>query len=126
MSDTDPHRYASQQLQWPLQVANLDVKLRVADRVAERTKDGDIVGIGSGSAAYLTLWAVGAKARKEGLDVSVIPTSYETETAATTLGLPLARLGQSTPTWSVDGADEIDPDRRLLKGRGGALFREKL
>jgi ribose 5-phosphate isomerase A len=118
--------FASAVLQWPRDVKNLAVKLEVAQQVAARTGDGDVIGIGSGSAAYLTLWAIGKRAQEEGLSVRVIPTSYETEVAAGTLHLPLARLGQTVPAWSVDGADEIDPDRRLLKGRGGALFREKL
>jgi ribose 5-phosphate isomerase A len=118
--------YATAALHWPREVTNLDVKLEVAARVAARTTDGDVVGIGSGSAAYLTLWAIGARVVAEKLNIHVIPTSYETETAAVTLKLPLARLGQTTPAWGVDGADEVDPTGRLLKGRGGALFREKL
>jgi ribose 5-phosphate isomerase A len=118
--------YATAALQWPREVTNLDVKLAVAQRVAGRTADGDIVGIGSGSAAYLTLWAIGRRVQTEELRIQVIPTSYETEMAAVTLRLPLTRLGQIIPDWGVDGADEVDPGGRLLKGRGGALFREKL
>lgn len=118
--------FASALLQWPRAVSNLDVKLEVAQRVAMRTVDGDVIGIGSGSAAYLTLWAIGRRAASEGLKLRVVPTSYETEVAAGTLGLALARLGQAIPVWGVDGADELDPSGRLLKGRGGALFREKL
>ena len=118
--------YATAALHWPREVSNLDVKLEVAARVAARTADGDVVGIGSGSAAYLTLWAIGARVVAERLNIQVIPTSYETETAAVTLNLPRARLGQTTPAWGVDGADEVDPSGRLLKGRGGALFKEKL
>jgi ribose 5-phosphate isomerase A len=118
--------YATALLRWPREVVNLDVKLEVAARVAARCIDGHVVGIGSGSTAYLTLWAIGRRAQAEGLRVQVIPTSYETEAAAVTLKLPLGRLGQTTPAWSVDGADEVDPGGRLLKGRGGALFKEKL
>ena len=123
---TAPDRYASPLLHWPLAIKNLEIKLQVAEHVAARAADGDVIGLGSGSAAYLSLWAVGKRVESEGLKVAVIPTSYETEIAATTLGLPLERLGQVAPTWSVDGADEVDPDGRVLKGRGGALFREKL
>jgi ribose 5-phosphate isomerase A len=126
MSGARPDWYASAVLHWPREVKNLDVKLEVAGRVAARSSDGDVIGLGSGSAAYLTLWAIGKRAQAERLSVRVIPTSYETEVAAGTLQLPLARLGQANPTWSVDGADEVDPAGRLLKGRGGALFREKL
>ncbi|MFZ0091384.1 MAG: ribose 5-phosphate isomerase A [Solirubrobacteraceae bacterium] len=118
--------HASAALGWPVQVRNLDVKREVAARIATRAAHGDVIGIGSGSTAYLTLWAIGERVRAEALAIQVIPTSVEIEVAATTLRLPLTRLGQSTPNWSVDGADEVDPDGRLLKGRGGALFREKL
>ena len=118
--------YASPQLPWPREVKNLETKLRVADRVAAWASDGDCIGMGSGSSADLALWAIGRRAKAEGLTLSVIPSSYETEIAAATLGLPLARLGQAVPDWAVDGADEVDPQRRVLKGRGGALFKEKL
>jgi ribose 5-phosphate isomerase A len=118
--------YASALLRWPSAVSNLDTKLRVAERVAARVSDGDIVGMGSGSAAYLSLWAIGARVKAEALAVRVVPSSQEVEIAATTLGLPLARLGQVQPTLTVDGADEVDPTGRVLKGRGGALFHEKL
>jgi ribose 5-phosphate isomerase A len=117
---------ASPLLPWPREVENLDVKLDVARRIAQRAADGQVIGIGSGSAAFLTLWAIGRRMADEHLDLRVVTSSYETEVAATRLHLPLARLGQVDPVWAVDGADEIDPGGRLLKGRGGALFREKL
>jgi ribose 5-phosphate isomerase A len=117
---------ASPLLAWPREVKNLQVKLEVAGRIAERAADGQVIGIGSGSAAFLTLWAIGRRAASEQLNVRVVTTSYETDLAASGLKLPLARLGQVTPDWGVDGADEIDGSGRLLKGRGGALFREKL
>ena len=117
---------ASALLRWPEQVKNLETKLRVAERVASRAFDGECIGIGSGSATYLSLWAIGDRARAEGLSLTVIASSYETELAAATLGLRQARLGEAVPTWSVDGADEVDPHGRVLKGRGGAIFREKM
>ena len=117
---------ASPLLPWPRVVANLQVKREVAQRIAQRACDGQVIGIGSGSTAFLALWAIGERVAAEHLRVRVVPTSYETEVAAGGLHLPLARLGQVAPDWGVDGADEIDPAGRLLKGRGGALFREKL
>ena len=119
-------RYASHLLHWPEQVTHLETKLEVADRVAKRAEDGDCIGIGSGSATYLSLWAIGERARAEQLRLTVITSSYETEMAAATLGLTIVRLGQATPAWSIDGADEVDPHGRVLKGRGGAMFREKM
>lgn len=120
------NRYASALLHWPEEVTHLETKLAVAQRVAQRASDGQVIGIGSGSATYLTLWAIGERARSEGLHLRVITSSYETEMAAATLGLPVVRLGQALPDWSIDGADEVDPGGRVLKGRGGAMFREKM
>ena len=126
MSAQPENWHASPLLRWPREVKNLETKLQVADTVAGKVTDGDVVGMGSGSAAYLTLWAIGRRVQTEGLHIRVIPSSYETEIAATSLNLPLARLGHAVPTLSVDGADEVDPAGRVLKGRGGAMFREKL
>jgi len=122
----DNRRYASDLLHWPEEVTHLEAKLEVARRVAARAHDGQCIGIGSGSATYLSLRAIGERARQEQLHLSVITSSYETETAAATLGLNVVRLGQALPDWSVDGADEVDPHGRVLKGRGGAMFREKM
>jgi ribose 5-phosphate isomerase A len=119
-------RYASELLRWPERVSDLETKLRVAGVIAARAADGDCIGIGSGSATYLSLWAIGVRARSERLALKVITSSYETEMAAARLGLDVLRLGQAKPDWSIDGADEVDPDGRVLKGRGGALFREKM
>jgi ribose 5-phosphate isomerase A len=126
MADDASAWAASPLLPWPREVQNLEVKLDVARRIAQRAADGQVIGIGSGSSAFLTLSAIGERVGDDNLRLRVIPTSYETEVAATRLRLPLARLGQVRPDWAVDGADEIDPEGRLLKGRGGALFREKL
>jgi ribose 5-phosphate isomerase A len=126
MSAQPENWHASPLLRWPREVKNFEAKLQVADTVAGKVTDGDVVGMGSGSAAYLTLWAIGRRVQTEGLHIRVIPSSYETEIAATSLNLPLARLGHAVPTLSVDGADEVDPAGRVLKGRGGAMFREKL
>jgi ribose 5-phosphate isomerase A len=113
-------------LRWPTSISNLEAKMLVARRVADMAKDGDVIGVGSGSSAYLALRAIGERARSASLSIRVIPSSLEIEITAIDLGLPLTTLQQSQPTWIVDGADEIDSDARILKGRGGALFREKL
>ncbi len=126
MSAQPENWHASPLLRWPREIKNLETKLQVADTVAAKVNDGDVVGMGSGSAAYLTLWAIGRRVQTEGLNIQVIPSSYETEIAVTSLNLQLARLGHAVPTLSVDGADEVDPAGRVLKGRGGAMFREKL
>jgi ribose 5-phosphate isomerase A len=123
---TDPHRYASKYLQWPANLTHIEEKQKVAERAASRVENGQIVGIGSGSSAYLVLWAIGERVAAEQLDIKLVTSSYETEAAAGTLGIPTLPLGSVRPLWGVDGADEVDPDGRLLKGRGGAMFKEKI
>jgi len=118
--------YASAALHWPTSVTNLDAKIEVAERIAERVRDGALIGIGSGSATYMALWAIGRRVRSESLSIRMVTASYETEAAAITLGIPTLPLGSVQPEWGVDGADEVDPDGRVLKGRGGAMFREKI
>jgi ribose 5-phosphate isomerase A len=118
--------FASPLLHWPASISNLEEKQAVAERAVAEVRDGQLIGIGSGSNAYLVLWAIGRRVRSEGLSVAVVCSSYETEVAAVRLGLSLRELGSVTPMWGVDGADEVDPDGRLIKGRGGALFREKI
>jgi len=118
--------HASALLRWPEEIEHADEKTAVGERAAALVEDGQTIGIGSGSASYLALWAIGARVAREGLAARVAVTSYETEMAATTLGLQLVPLGLATPDWGIDGADEVDPAGRLLKGRGGAMFREKL
>ncbi|WP_249009317.1 ribose 5-phosphate isomerase A [Conexibacter sp. DBS9H8] len=118
--------FASPLLHWPASISHIEEKQSVADRAVAEVQDGQLIGIGSGSNAYLVLWAIGRRVRAEGLSVAVVCSSYETEVAAVRLGLTLRELGSVTPAWGVDGADEVDPDGRLIKGRGGALFREKI
>jgi ribose 5-phosphate isomerase A len=118
--------YASELLRWPEAMSNLAEKQAVADHAAQRVQSGQVIGIGSGSTTYLVLWAIGKRVQAEALSISVTTSSYETATAARTLGLSVLPLGSVEPDWGVDGADEVDPQNRLIKGRGGALFREKI
>ncbi|WP_235715629.1 ribose 5-phosphate isomerase A [Alkalihalobacillus hemicellulosilyticus] len=55
-----------------------------------------------------------------------MPTSQEVSMACSTLGLPTTTLLNARPDWSFDGADEVDPKKSLIKGRGGAMFAEKI
>lgn len=118
--------YASALLHWPAEIKNLEEKRAVAQRAVSHVENGQIIGIGSGSNTYLALWEIGEYVKREQLSVQVVTSSYETTMAAFRLGLPQLPLGSVEPDWGVDGADEVDPDNRLIKGRGGAMFREKL
>ena len=118
--------FASAALHWPASVTNIDDKRAAAQRIAARVRDGELIGIGSGSATYLALWAIGERMQRDGLSIRIATSSYETQAAADTLGIPTVPLGSVEPEWGVDGADELDPQGRLLKGRGGAMFMEKI
>jgi ribose 5-phosphate isomerase A len=113
-------------LEWSGAIINLEGKQKVADEIAARVKDGDILGVGSGSTVYVALLAISKRIKEEGLKVKAIPTSVEISLFCSKLGIPLTSLYEYKPDWLFDGADEVDPDKNLIKGRGGALFKEKL
>lgn len=112
--------------QWPAAIENYDAKARLAERLAERLADGDTVGVGSGSTSFLALTALAERARRRGWRFRAIVTSLEMEAACTQLDVEVVSLRQWRPDWSFDGADEVDPSRNMIKGRGGALLRERL
>lgn len=113
-------------LEWGKEISNREEKQKVADKIASMVKDGDIIGVGSGSTAYLALLKIADRIRTEQLHIHAIPTSQEIKMACTKLGIPLTSLLEHKPNWTFDGADEIDPNHNMIKGRGGAMFKEKL
>jgi ribose 5-phosphate isomerase A len=113
-------------LEWSGTIINLEGKQKVADEIATKVKDGDILGVGSGSTVYVALIAIAKRIKEEGLKVKAIPTSIEISLFCAKLGIPLTTLFENKPDWLFDGADEVDPDKSLIKGRGGAMFKEKL
>lgn len=94
--------------------------------MAKRVVDGDVIGVGSGSTAFITIKAIGDRIREEKLNITAIPTSYETNLACTMYGIPTTTLQSKRPSWHFDGADEVDKSNNFIKGRGGAMFKEKL
>lgn len=113
-------------LEWSGEIINREAKQRVASSLAAKVQNGAVVGVGSGSTVYLTLQAIGNRVREENLQITAIPTSPEVALACAALGIPTTSLFQQRPDWSFDGADEVDPNHNLIKGRGGAMFREKI
>src|SRR5713226_6605661 len=89
-------------------------------------RDGDIVGLGTGSTAAYAVRFLGERVQA-GLKIRGIPTSIHTQELATSLGIPLTTLDEFQEIdVTIDGADEVDPELRLIKGGGGALLREKI
>ncbi|GKU83354.1 ribose-5-phosphate isomerase RpiA [Niallia sp. NCCP-28] len=105
----------------------MNEKAAVGERAAEEyIKDGMIVGLGTGSTVYYTIVKI-ADMIKNGLTISGVATSVQTENLAESLGIPLLDLNLVKKIdVAIDGADEIDSDFCAIKGGGGALLREKL
>jgi ribose 5-phosphate isomerase A len=103
------------------------LKRLAAQRAAEYVRDGMVVGLGSGSTAELFVDELGERVRR-GLRVVGVPTSGRAAARARAAGVPLTTLDeQPRISLTVDGADEIEPETlALIKGRGGALVREKM
>jgi ribose 5-phosphate isomerase A len=103
-----------------------DLKESAARAALDMVEDGMQLGLGSGSTAARFVNALGERVA-QGLRVLCVPTSEATRVQAEGLGIPLTTLDE-TPRLhlTVDGADEIDDQLRLIKGGGGALLREKI
>ena len=99
---------------------------RLATHVAAGLPDGLTVGLGSGSTAEAVVRAIGARI-VQGLAITGVPTSANTERLARSLGIPILALDDVDGIdLGIDGADEIDPRLDLVKGAGGAHLYEKL
>ncbi|MGH9504883.1 MAG: ribose-5-phosphate isomerase RpiA [Terriglobales bacterium] len=104
-----------------------DLEKETAARAGVRfARDGDIVGLGTGSTAAYAVRFLGDRV-KAGLKIRGIPTSIHTQELAASLGIPLTTLDEVQQIdVTIDGADEVDPGMNLIKGGGGALLREKI
>ena len=107
-------------------MAQDDEKQSVARASVQFVRDGETVGLGTGSTATYALRFLGERVHA-GLKIIGIPTSNQTKELATSLGIPLTSLDR-TPEIdiTIDGADEVDPHLSLIKGGGGALLHEKI
>jgi ribose 5-phosphate isomerase A len=103
-----------------------ELKRRAAQRALALVEPGMRLGLGTGSTAAALVALLGPRVR-EGLDIVAVPTSEATRRQAAAEGVPLTTL-EDTPELdlTLDGADELDRDLRLIKGGGGALLREKI
>ncbi len=105
----------------------MNLKEMAAMSAVKLVKDGQIVGLGTGSTAYFAIKELERRIREEALDVTGIPTSKATEKIARKAGIPLTTLQEHDEIdIDIDGADQVDSRLNLVKGGGGAHFREKL
>jgi ribose 5-phosphate isomerase A len=107
-------------------MANDQEKQAAARASLQFVKDGQVVGLGTGSTATYFIKLLGEEVSK-GLRIRGIPTSDRSRELATSLGIPLTTLDECQDiAVTIDGADEVDPRLCLIKGGGGALLREKI
>ncbi|WP_430911089.1 ribose-5-phosphate isomerase RpiA [Methylobacterium sp. sgz302541] len=103
-----------------------DLRRACAARALDLVRPGMRLGLGTGSTAAVFVELLGERVRG-GLDVVGVPTSEATFAAATRAGIRLATLDELPELdLTIDGADEVDPQLRLIKGGGAALLREKI
>ena len=101
-------------------------KINAATEALNYVKDGMLLGLGTGSTSAHFVRLLGERVR-QGLRVKGVPTSEATKRLAEQVGVPLLEISQvDALDLDIDGADEIDPQFRLIKGGGGALLREKI
>jgi ribose 5-phosphate isomerase A len=94
-------------------------------QAADMVEDGMVLGLGTGSTVFYALERLSTRI-SEGLRISGVPTSYQTARRAHKYGIPLTTLdAEPVIDLAVDGADQVDMQLRLIKGRGAALTREK-
>jgi ribose 5-phosphate isomerase A len=102
-----------------------ELKKAAAEKALELVQDGMLLGLGSGSTVRYFTEGVG-RLVAGGMKVRGVPTSRATAELAAELGIPIVIELVGSIDLAVDGADEVDSSLNLIKGRGGALFREKL
>lgn len=107
---------------------DMDAAKKAAGRkAASFVEDGMVVGLGTGSTTSYAIVELGRRVREEGLIMSGTPTSFAAAFHAREQGIPLVTLADvDCLDIAVDGADEVDRDFNLIKGRGAAHTREKI
>lgn len=102
-------------------------KKDAARRAVAKIESGMLVGLGTGTTAAFVVTALAERIAAEGLEVRTVATSERTAKLAREHGIAVLDFANvSAVDLAIDGADEIDPQRRAIKGGGGALFREKV
>ncbi len=102
-------------------------KKAAGEAAAAMARDGQRIGLGTGSTTAYTIAALGRRVREEGLQIVGTPTSFAAERLGRQHGIPLATLDElDALDIAFDGADEVSPGFDLIKGRGAAHTREKV
>ncbi|MBJ7901665.1 MAG: ribose-5-phosphate isomerase RpiA [Cyanobacteria bacterium RI_101] len=104
------------------------MKQAVGQAAAAQVKSNSVVGLGTGSTTAYALQALGERLKSGELtDIVGIPTSFQAQVLARDYGIPLTGLDAvDRIDVAIDGADEVDPQKNLIKGGGAAHTQEKI
>ncbi|MGB3559119.1 MAG: ribose-5-phosphate isomerase RpiA [Geitlerinemataceae cyanobacterium] len=104
------------------------MKQQVGQAAADLVQSGSIVGLGTGSTTAYAIEYLGKRLQSGDLkDIKGIPTSFQASVLAKEYGIPLTTLDEvDRIDIAIDGADEVDPQKNLIKGGGAAHTREKI
>ena len=104
-----------------------DAKKHAALEAVKHIRNGQVIGLGSGSTAAYAIQEIGKLIRKKKWQVLGVPTSHQAFLLAVDWRIPVTTLDEHPQVdITIDGADQIDPDLNMIKGMGGALAREKI
>ncbi len=104
-----------------------EMKQAVAAEVATLVKSGQLIGVGTGSTVNLAIKEIAKKVKDKNLKAEFVCSSQISSQLVLDLGLTAIESSvKKICDWGFDGADEVDPKRRVIKGRGGAMLREKI
>ena len=108
-------------------IEHKEEKIALAKKILDKVKDGQTIGIGSGSTVYLAVIEIQKLMDEKNWNITAIPASDEIEELCKKNShIKIGNLVENEIDWAFDGADEIDENNNLIKGGGKALFREKL
>lgn len=113
-------------LEWNNNIKNKEEKEVLARMIASKVKNGDVISFGSGTTSFLAVKEIGKKCKKEKMEIIAIPTSEQIQLLCEYLDIKTGSLGEYKINWGFDGADEVDENNSLIKGLGGALYKEKM
>jgi ribose 5-phosphate isomerase A len=103
------------------------MKEKVAEEIAGRVSNGQIIGIGTGSTVDLALDFIGRRVNSEKLSLAAVPTSLESAWRCQSMGITVLSTAYTGHLdWGFDGADAVNQQLWLIKGKGGALLQEKI
>ncbi|MGC9524394.1 MAG: ribose-5-phosphate isomerase RpiA [Limnospira sp.] len=104
------------------------MKQQVGKAAADRVQSGSIIGLGTGSTTAYAIQFLGERLKSGDLkDIKGVPTSFQASVLAKEYGIPLTSLDEiDRMDVAIDGADEVDPNKNLIKGGGAAHTREKI